>query len=132
VYDPLVRVLDVVFWIIAAMLVGALFFLDEPAVNAVLMALLVVCSGVLALYEFRLNPLSDTERGEWTGRQLFYALVFAIGFSWLSYISSQSSSSPHLRNLAHERRACRRQLPYSLECVKGKFYELRLNGVLRS
>jgi hypothetical protein len=78
--DPLVRVLDVVFWIIAAMLVGALVFLYEPALTALLMALLVVCSGVLALYEFRLNPLSDTERGEWTGRQLFYSLVFAIGF----------------------------------------------------
>jgi hypothetical protein len=78
--DPLVRVLDVVFWIIAAMLVGALVFLYEPALTALLLALLVVCSGVLALYEFRLNPLSDTERGEWTGRQLFYSLVFAIGF----------------------------------------------------
>jgi hypothetical protein len=78
--DPLVRVLDVVFWIIAALLVGALVFLYEPALTAVLLALLVVCSGVLALYEFRLNPLSDTERGEWTGRQLFYSLVFAIGF----------------------------------------------------
>ena len=78
--DPLVRVLDVVFWIIAAMLVGALVFLYEPVLTALLMALLVVCSGVLALYEFRLNPLSDTERGEWTGRQLFYSLVFSIGF----------------------------------------------------
>jgi hypothetical protein len=78
--DPLVRVLDVVFWLIAASLVGALVFLDEPALNAVLMALLVVCSGVLALYEFRLNPLAETERGEWTGRQLFYALVFTISF----------------------------------------------------
>jgi hypothetical protein len=78
--DPLVRVLDVVFWIIAALLVGALVFLYEPALTAVLLALLVVCSGVLALYEFQLNPLSDTERGEWTGRQLFYSLVFAIGF----------------------------------------------------
>jgi hypothetical protein len=44
------------------------------------MAVLVVCAGVLALYEFRLNPLSQTERGEWTGRQLFHDLVFAIGF----------------------------------------------------
>jgi hypothetical protein len=78
--DPLVRVLDVVFWIIAAMLVGALVFLYEPALTALLMALLVVCSGFLALYEFRLNPLLDTERGEWTERQLFYSLVFAIGF----------------------------------------------------
>ena len=41
---------------------------------------LVVCSGVLALYEFRLNPMAQTERGEWTGRRLFYTLVFTIGF----------------------------------------------------
>jgi hypothetical protein len=78
--DPLVRVLDVVFWIITGLLVGALIFLDDPAVNAVLLVLLVACSGVLALYEFRLNPMAQTERGEWTGRQLFYALVFTISF----------------------------------------------------
>ena len=78
--DPLVRVLDVVFWIIAALLVGALVFFDEPAVNVLLMAALVICSSVIALYEFRLNPLPDTERGEWTGRKLFYALAFTISF----------------------------------------------------
>jgi len=44
------------------------------------MAALVICSSVIALYEFRLNPLPDTERGEWTGRQLFYALAFTISF----------------------------------------------------
>jgi hypothetical protein len=44
------------------------------------MVLLVVCSGVIALYDFRLNPLPETERGEWTGRQLSYALVFTISF----------------------------------------------------
>ena len=78
--DPIVRILDVVFWLTAVLLVGALVFLEEPAVNAVLMAVLVVCSGVIALYEFRLNPLPETERGEWTGRQLLYALVFTISF----------------------------------------------------
>ena len=78
--DPIVRILDVIFWIVAAFLVGALVFLEEPAVTAVLMVVLVVCSGLLALYEFQLNPLSETERGEWTGRQLFYGLVFAISF----------------------------------------------------
>ena len=77
---PIVRVLDVVFSLTFAMLVGALGFFDEPALNAVLMVLLVVWSGLLALYEFRLNPLPDTERGEWTGRQLFYALAFTISF----------------------------------------------------
>ena len=78
--DPLVRILDVVFWIIAVLLVGALIFLEEAAVNALLMVLLVVCSGLLALYEFRLNPQERTERGRWSGRQLFYALVFTISF----------------------------------------------------
>jgi hypothetical protein len=78
--DPLVRVMDVIFWIIAALLVGALVFDYGPALTALLMVLLVVCSGVLVLYEFRFNPLSETRRGGWTGRQLFYALVFAIGF----------------------------------------------------
>ena len=76
----MVRILDVVFWITAAALVAALVFLKEPGVNAVLMVVLVVCSGLLTLYEFRLNPLPETERGEWTGRQLFYAVVFTISF----------------------------------------------------
>jgi hypothetical protein len=49
-------------------------------VKAVLIAAVVVCSGVIALYEFRLNPMADTERGEWTSRQLFYATVFTITF----------------------------------------------------
>ena len=37
-FTEVVRVLDVIFWLAAAALVGALIFLDEPAVNAVLMA----------------------------------------------------------------------------------------------
>jgi hypothetical protein len=78
--DPIVRILDVVFWITVAFLVAALVFLEEPGVNAVLLALVVICSGLIALYEFRLNPLPETERGEWSGRQLFYAVVFTISF----------------------------------------------------
>ena len=74
------RILDVVFWITAALLVGALAFLEEPGVIAILMGVLVVCSGALALFEFWDNPLAETERGEWTGRQLFYSLVFTIAF----------------------------------------------------
>jgi hypothetical protein len=77
--EPVIRVLNVVFWVVAALLVAALFFLDAPVVNAVLMVA-VVRSGAIAWYEFRLNPMADTERGEWTGRQLFYALVFTITF----------------------------------------------------
>ncbi len=78
--DPLIRVLEVVFWIIAALLVGALVFVYGPAVTALLMVLLVICSGLLALYEFQFNPLSESGRGGWTGRQLFYSLVFIICF----------------------------------------------------
>lgn len=78
--QPVVRVLNVVFWVAAALLVASVVLLDVPVVNAVLMVTVVVCSGLIALYEFRLNPLADTERGEWTGRQLFYGLVFTISF----------------------------------------------------
>jgi hypothetical protein len=78
--EQVIRVLNVAFWVVAALLVASLLFLDAPIVNAVLLLAVVVCSGALALYEFRLNPLDDTERGEWTGRQLFYALVFTISF----------------------------------------------------
>ena len=78
--EPVVRVLNVVFWIVAVLLVAALFLLNAPVVNAVLMVAVVICSGAIAWYEFRLNPMADTERGEWTGRQLFYGLVFTITF----------------------------------------------------
>jgi hypothetical protein len=72
------RVLNVVFWVAAALLVASLGLLDAPVVNAILLVTVVVSSGALAWYEFRLNPMADTERGEWTGRQLFYGLVFTI------------------------------------------------------
>jgi hypothetical protein len=88
--DSLLRVLNVIFWVSAALAVASLVFYDFaaglfgdkglPIVIAVLLGVVVVCSGAIALYEFRLNPLADTERGEWTGRQLFYALVFTISF----------------------------------------------------
>jgi hypothetical protein len=77
---PVVRVLNVFFWVAAALLVAALLFLEAPVLNAVLMVAVVASSGALAWYEFGLNPLADTERGEWTGRQLFYGLVFTITF----------------------------------------------------
>ena len=78
--EPVVRVLNVVFWVVAPLLVAALILLNAPVVIAVLMVAVVVCSSAIAWYEFRLNPMADTERGEWTGRQLFYALVFTITF----------------------------------------------------
>lgn len=78
--ESAVRVLNIVFWVAAVLLVVSLVLFDARVVNAVLMAVVVVCSGAIAWYDFRLNPMEDTERGEWTGRQLFYALVFTITF----------------------------------------------------
>ncbi len=88
--ESLVRVLNVVFWAAAGLFVATLvlsgitagLFVDGGAqvVKAVLIAVVAICSGVIALYEFRLNPMADTERGEWTNRQLFYATVFTITF----------------------------------------------------
>jgi hypothetical protein len=80
VVESAVRVLNIVFWVAAVLLVVSLVLFDAQAVNTVLMVVVVVCSGAIAWYEFRLNPTEDTERGEWTGRQLFYALVFTITF----------------------------------------------------
>jgi hypothetical protein len=91
----MIRILNVAFWVAALLFVLLLFlnFLGSydfilglvgdrglRVIGAVLIGVVLICSGVIALNEFRLNPLVDTERGEWTGRQLFYALVFVISF----------------------------------------------------
>ena len=76
----LVRVLNMVFWVAAVLLVVSLVLFDAQVVNAVLMVVVVASSGAIAAYEFGRNPIADTERGEWTSRQLFYALVFTITF----------------------------------------------------
>jgi hypothetical protein len=89
-----VRILTAIFWVaaplsVAALLVaflsydfmvGVLSYEGLSVVNAVLIGTVMVCSGLIAAYEFWLNPLADTERGEWTGRQLFYGFVFTITF----------------------------------------------------
>ena len=68
------------FGLTVALLVSTLVYLDAPGVTAVLMAVLVVWAGLQAWYEFRLNPLPQTARGGWSGRRLFYTVVFVIGF----------------------------------------------------
>jgi hypothetical protein len=88
--ETVVRVLNVIFWMAAVLVVVSLAMYDfmtrllgdggAPVITAILLVVVVICSGVIALYEFRLNPMADAERGEWTGRQLFYALVFTITF----------------------------------------------------
>jgi hypothetical protein len=88
---PMIRILNGAFWVAALLFVLSLVLNYDfmvglvgdgglRVIGAVLIGVVMVCSGVIAFYEFRLNPLVDTERGEWTGRQTFYALVFAISF----------------------------------------------------
>ncbi len=84
------RVLTIVFWVAFPLFVASLFLSDlasglfgdrgSRVVNAALLVAIVVCSGAITSYEFGRNPIADTERGEWTNRQLFYTLVFTISF----------------------------------------------------
>lgn len=88
--ESLLRVLNVIFWVAAPLFVTSLFFSGFAAelfgdrayrvVNALLVGMIVICSGAIASYEFGRNPIADTERGEWTNRQLFLAIVFTISF----------------------------------------------------
>ena len=78
--EQAVRILNIVFWVAAPLLALSLYFLHVPVVIAALFVVVVVCSGFIAWYEFRLNPMADTELGEWTTKQLFFGLVFAITF----------------------------------------------------
>jgi hypothetical protein len=70
----------IVAWVRYDFMVGFLSEKGLSVVYAVLIGTVMVCSGLIAAYEFWFNPVADTERGEWTGRQLFYAGVFAITF----------------------------------------------------
>ena len=92
VMEHFVRILTAIFWVAAPLLVASLFvawlsydfmvgLLSEEGlevVNAVLMGIVVVCSGLIAWAEFRANPAQEAEYGEWTGRMAFYATVFGI------------------------------------------------------
>jgi hypothetical protein len=92
VVERAVRLLAAICWVAAALfvasllvaglsydlMVGALSDKGLRVVNAVLIGTVTVCSGLVAAHEFWLNPLEDTERGEWTNRQLLYAGVFGI------------------------------------------------------
>lgn len=89
-----VSVLTWVFWASAALLVALLVLswlgrdflaglLGESyfvRLGGVLVGLVMVSSACLTWYEFRANPVEESERGEWTAKALLYATVFAITF----------------------------------------------------
>jgi hypothetical protein len=78
-------VLTVVFWVAAAicvMTIAVYAFTQSMGawlswMTGVSLLFVVMSSGALAWVEFRSNPKEDAERGEWTNKMLFYALVFA-------------------------------------------------------
>jgi hypothetical protein len=84
--SSILRVLTAVFWVTApicvAVIVASTFTESAGAWLSWLIGLslmvVMLCSGGIAWVEFRGNPLADTERGEWTNKMLFYALVFTI------------------------------------------------------
>ena len=76
--DRVVRVLNVFFWVAAVLLVASLNLLEVLVVASVLMVAVLVCSGTLAWYGSRPDPMADTEGEDLTGRQLFRALVYTI------------------------------------------------------
>jgi hypothetical protein len=82
------RVLTVVFWIAASIcvvVIAASSFTQSSGAwllwtTGISLLLVMLCSGAIAWVEFRKNPMADTERGEWTNKMLFYALVCTITF----------------------------------------------------
>jgi hypothetical protein len=71
-------VLSSLYWDLLAGVLGEWFFVR---VGGVLVGLAMATSGLLAWGEFRANPLKESEYGEWTGKALLYATVFAITFT---------------------------------------------------
>lgn len=98
--DSVVRVLSVVFWVDAALAVLWVGFdvwsgvdlarafggAGASFVYTLLLGVMALCSGLIMLHEWRNNPMEESEYGEWTGRQLFHSIVFAIAF-FLGFIS---------------------------------------------
>jgi hypothetical protein len=79
------RVLTAVFWVAAPICMVVLVassFAESVGwllwATGISLLLVMMCSGGIAWVEFRGNPVADTERGEWTNKMLFYALVFTI------------------------------------------------------
>jgi hypothetical protein len=52
----------------------------SQTVFTVLITTIATCSGLILWREWRDDPAGESEYGEWTNKQLFYAIVFAISF----------------------------------------------------
>lgn len=78
VSSPLFALLIVVSWIGYDSLVDLLGPAYFIRLSGALIGTVLLSSGLLMLNEWRKNPIDETDRGEWTGNQLLYSIVFAI------------------------------------------------------
>ena len=86
--DAVLRAITGVFWASAVAFVGLmiLYAVTQSVGTAstwaagISLSLIVVSSGAITWMELKINPLDDTERGEWTNKMLFYGLacVFSV------------------------------------------------------
>jgi hypothetical protein len=91
--EQFVRILTAIFWVATTVFVAMLVLsgLDYYSlligllgdgglrlVFAVLISGMLICSSLIAWYEFRANPAEVAEYGEWTGGMLFWALAASI------------------------------------------------------
>jgi hypothetical protein len=85
-------------WFLAILLAAGLVFglLGDTAafwVNTLLMGALAFLSGPLLAHSVRSAPRGTRERGEWTGEELFYAIVFFISlFVFLNSVAYFAAS----------------------------------------
>ncbi len=61
----------------------------SQTVFTALIATIATSSGLILWREWRNDPAEESEYGEWTNKQLFYAIVFAISF-FVGFISLAS------------------------------------------
>ena len=91
--DTLLRApTEIFFWLAAAALVAWLILSGSgladgmvgprasQTIFTILVSAVALSSGLILRREWRENPAQESEYGEWTTRQLFFSIVFAISF----------------------------------------------------
>ena len=81
----LIKGVELLFWVVAALEILALNLLNVPFVASVLMLTVVASSGALVRYGFRYCTTGSTQGGRLTDRELLCALGHTITFLLLTF-----------------------------------------------
>ena len=81
----LIKGVELLFWVVAALEIVALNLLNVPFVASVLMLTLVASSGALVRYGFRYSTMGSTQGGCLTDGELLCALGHTITFLCLTF-----------------------------------------------